>query len=416
MPKSTFVRASLITLSNATPEWRASSEWWRTTCRSCGAPWYQHLARATFLIAAVLCSLVTAMAAPAATPEDQRAVLDQLLRVTPKSQPWEEWLRGSGELPPDFSALPSNPLLPDPLQFQNGALVVSPSDWRHRRDELLQLFQHYVTGTIPPPPGNVRVADRSVRQENGATVEQLLLEFGPDHRAKLHVELIIPAGNGPFPVFITQDNHRRWALVAVSRGYIGCVYAGADSRDDTGAWIDIWPEHDWTKLARRAWAASRCIDYLHTRPEVDRARIALTGHSRNGKLSIIGAAFDERVNAVISSSSGAGGACSFRYFSERQFGEGIEFITRNFPDWLHPRLRFFAGREEKLPIDMPELIACVAPRPFLFATALNDNVESVWAIEQSHENAQRAYRLLGAGEAINLLYREGSHATDAHEI
>jgi len=48
---------------------------------------------------------------------------------------------------------------------------------------------------------------------------------------------------------------------------------------------------------------------------------------------------------------GAGGACTYRDFSEAQFGEGIERITRLFPDWLHPRLRFFAGRGDRLPID-----------------------------------------------------------------
>jgi hypothetical protein len=42
-------------------------------------------------------------------------------------------------------------------------------------------------------------------------------------------------------------------------------------------------------------------------------------------------------------------------------------------------LRFFAGRENKLPVDQPELIACIAPRPCLISTALNDAVESVWA-------------------------------------
>jgi cephalosporin-C deacetylase-like acetyl esterase len=244
----------------------------------------------------------------------------------------------------------------------------------------------------------------------------VLLEFGPRLAARLNLELIIPKGDGPFPVFLTQDTHRRWALVAVSRGYLGCVYAGADSRDDTEPWQAIWPEQDWTKLTRRAWAASRCIDYLLTLSFVKTNQIALTGHSRNGKTSLIGAAFDQRVNAVISSSSGAGGACSFRFFSETQFGEGIENITRAFPDWLHPRLRFFAGRENKLPIDQPELLACIAPRPCLISSALNDGVESIWAIEHTYRSARRAYDLFDRGIDLNLRYRPGGHETRAEDI
>jgi cephalosporin-C deacetylase-like acetyl esterase len=339
-----------------------------------------------------------------------------MLRSFPRSLPWEDWLARTGALPPDFDTLPRVPGLPDPLAFADGRRVRSRADWRDRRQELLRLFAVYVTGTVPPPPGNVRAAERVAAAEAGARVERITLEFGPEHRARLHLEIIAPHGAGPFPVFLTQDNHRPWALVAVSRGYLGAVYAGADSKDDTGAWTAVWPEHDWTKLTRRAWAASRCIDYLLTRPDVDRARIALTGHSRNGKASLIAAALDERIAAVISSSSGAGGACTYRFFSETQFGEGIELITRTFPDWLHPRLRFFAGREAYLPIDQHELLACIAPRPCLIATALNDNVESVWAVEQTCAAARPVYAHLGAPDALALRYRDGVHTARAGDI
>jgi pimeloyl-ACP methyl ester carboxylesterase len=349
-------------------------------------------------------------------PAVQQELLNEMLRIFPKSEPWEQWLKRTGELPPDFDALPSTPFLPDPLRFQNGA-EVKRADWPGRRQELLGLFQKYVLGTFPPSPGNVRPADIKSREEDGALIDEVTLEFGPNHAAKLHLELILPKGRPPpFPVFITQDTHRSWALIAVSRGYAGCVYAGADSRDDTANWPALWPQYDWSKLTRRAWAASRCIDYLTNLPTVDPTRIALTGHSRNGKTSLIGAAIDQRVAAVISSSSGAGGACSYRFFSETQFGEGIEFITRSFPDWLHPRLRFFAGRENRLPVDQPELIACIAPRSCLISSALNDSVESIWAIEQTYHSARRVYELLGQGNELNLRYRSGSHETRAEDI
>jgi hypothetical protein len=34
------------------------------------------------------------------------------------------------------------------------------------------------------------------------------LTFGPENRATLTMELMIPPGEGPFPVFLTQWNHR----------------------------------------------------------------------------------------------------------------------------------------------------------------------------------------------------------------
>ncbi|MFH1739276.1 MAG: alpha/beta fold hydrolase [bacterium] len=367
---------------------------------------------ALFLMGAILlCSGIAA-----ADKSKQNEELETMLQIFPKNEAWENWLKETGELPPDFDELPSIPNLPDPLLTNSGKKVKTAKAWPKRREELLGLFKHYVIGSIPPPPGNVRAAGIETREEDGATVQTMTLEFGPEHKAKLAVELIIPKGKGLFPVFITQDNHRRWALVAVSRGYIGCVYAGADSHDDTGAFIPIWPDYDWTKLARRAWAASRCIDYLLTLPIVDPSKIALTGHSRNGKLSIIGAALDERITAIISSSSGAGGACTYRFFSETQFGEGIEMTTRVFPDWLHPRLRFFCGRENKLPIDQHELICCIAPRPCLISTGINDPVESVWAIDKTYEAAKPVFDLLGASDALQIRYRYGTHETHADDI
>ena len=347
--------------------------------------------------------------------DEQKAALKELLHLLPKSEPWEKWLVATGQMPPRFQALSNIAYLPDPLRFTGGR-EVKREDWPRRRAELLSLFQYYVTGSWPPSPRPVRVAEQTSREEAGATVQEVTLAFGPNDAARLHLEVIIPKGEGPFPVFLTQDTHRRWALIAVSRGYIGCVYAGADSHDDTEAWKALWRESDWTKLTRRAWAASRCVDYLFTLPNVKTNQIALTGHSRNGKTSLIAAAFDQRISAVISSSSGAGGACSYRLFSEVQFGEGIENITRTFPDWLHPRLRFFAGRENKLPIDQPELIACIAPRPCLISSALNDSVESIWAIEHTYRSARRVYDLLNHADELNLRYRPGGHETRAEDI
>lgn len=361
---------------------------------------------------------MTALSGWAAEGENQNltnSVLQDILKVLPRSEPWEKWLKEKGEQPPDFIHLPRHAELPDPLRFQDGREVRSVGQWQQRRKELLELFQYYAVGRVPPPPGNVRAGRVQSRMEGNLRIQGITLEFGPEHKAKLNMEMIVPPGQGPFPVFMTQDNHRGWALVAVSRGYIGCVYAGADSFDDTGAFTEIWKDYDWSKLTRRAWAASRCLDYLLQLPLVDRSRVALAGHSRNGKTSLIAAALDDRFTAVISSSSGAGGACPYRCFSETQFGEGIELITRTFPDWFHPRLRFFAGRESQLPIDQHELVACIAPRACLISTALNDNVESVWAVEQTYYAAQRVYSFLGAAPAINLRYRQGGHPTKAED-
>lgn len=364
------------------------------------------------MLLALLISLLS-LDATGDLPQRQ-AYLEELRAILPPSKPWEDWLDESGELPPNFAAMPSYAPLPELLADSfspNAALVATPEAWAVRREVLLKEFKHWVFGTVPPPPDNAEAKILSEIREDGAIVQEIELRFGPDHAAKLSLTLMIPEGDGPFPVFMSQHNHMAWGRIALQRGYIACVYAGADSRDDTDTFIDAYPEHDWSKLARRAWAASRCIDYLETVSQADAGKIALTGHSRNGKLSLIASALDERIAVVISSSSGAGGSMATRYYSEQHFGEGIENITRSFPDWFHPRLRFFVGREDKLPVDLHQLVGLSAPRPCLISTAINDGVESTWAIEQTYHAVKPTYEMLGHPENLRILYRPGGHGT-----
>jgi dienelactone hydrolase len=345
---------------------------------------------------------------------EREAYLDQLRRMLPPSAPWEAWLNETGELPPDFDALPAIPGLPDLLLREvdgQRVPVTTAQEWQDHRKELKALFHHWVLGQVPPPPQDLEAGVVGQRQEAGTVVREVELAFGPDHRARLRLELLIPEGDGPFPVFLTQWSHRGWALMALRRGYLGCIYAGSDFRDDTDTFVEAFPGYDWSRLTRRAWAASRCIDYLATLPQADAQRVALTGHSRNGKLSLIASALDERIAVVISSSSGAGGDMPARFTSDMHFGESVEALTRTFPDWFHPRLRFFAGREQKLPVDLHELVALSAPRPCLLSMAINDGVSSSWAMQQTYLSVQRVYRLLGAEERLRILWRPGAHET-----
>ena len=264
-----------------------------------------------------------------------------------KHEPFAEYLKASGEPVPDFDAMPSEAPLPPPLHpLVDGARqdITTPEAWRAERARMMGLLQRWILGSVPPAPDNLEAKVLSETAEpSGVRVREVELRFGPEHKAHLWAKLYIPPGPGPFPVFMTQDNHNGWALIALRRGYLACVYAGADSRDDTASFLEAWPEHDFSKLCRRGWAAGRCLDYLETVPEADAKRAVLTGHSRNGKSSLMGSALDERFAAVISSSSGVGGCMPSRLCGAHQFAEGIENITRAFIDWFHPRRRQCAG-------------------------------------------------------------------------
>src|SRR5579863_4477984 len=103
---------------------------------------------ATLLLAA----LALIRPAGAMTPAERREYLDKLLKILPDAPQFKQWLDKTGELPPDFDALPRVNGLPDPLKFLVGKPVRNAADWKSRRAEIWQLYQQYDIGTFPAKP------------------------------------------------------------------------------------------------------------------------------------------------------------------------------------------------------------------------------------------------------------------------
>ena len=369
------------------------------------------------------------MGVPSGDLEKRRKELEKFLKIFPHSrkpqtgrinaydQTWEDWVKRTGALPPEFDSMPSNPGLPDPLVLrENGRSIPVTSQvlWERQKQWIRSQTEHWVFGTMPPKPDNLRAVVTGTRREGITTVRDVRLEFGPGHRAKLRLQLIIPDGKGPFPVFLT--NHPRtwpWIATGVRRGYIGCIYFATDPVfgvvDDSDAYIEIYPNYDFSCLARWAWSASRAVDYLLTLPEVDGKKIGLAGHSRNGKQALVAATFDERIGAVVLSSGNTGEVDPWRYTTDMFVNESIELLTGAQPHWFHPRLRFFAGREDKLPVDQNLLMASIAPRGLMMYAGYAESAGNPFGFEQAYRSVLSAYRFLGHEGNLWLHLRDGEH-------
>src|ERR1700691_486548 len=81
--------------------------------------------------------------APMSTAERQD-YLQKLLQILPPDPPFDEWLKKTNALPPDFNSLPRENPLPDPLTFLNGKKVTTAAQWSARREEISTLQQKYV--------------------------------------------------------------------------------------------------------------------------------------------------------------------------------------------------------------------------------------------------------------------------------
>ncbi len=343
-------------------------------------------------------------------------------RINLMDKSWEEWQKRTGELPPEWGQFKPQPFPPEPLvDLETGGRITSKAEWEKQRQRIKELYQKWVIGRMPPSPKEVRATVVKETKDGEVTVRDVLLEFGPNYRARLRLQLLIPPGAGPFPVFLTNHQRTRpWVATAVRRGYIGCIYFAADPiyglTDDSETFLEAYPDYDFSTLARWAWAASRAVDHLVTLPVVRKEQIAITGHSRNGKQALIAAAFDDRIGALSLSSGNTGEGNLWRYTTDAFANESIEQITTNFPHWFHPRFRYFTGREHLLPVDQNLLMSLVAPRGLLLASAYAEAQGAPFGFEQSYRSVRGVYQWMQAEGAIGLSLREGEHPTTAEDI
>src|SRR5262245_17432675 len=126
-------------------------------------------------------------------------------RINAVDKTWEDWVRRTGELPPDFASMPSIPELPDPLLIRAGGRprqVSTQAEWELQKKWLRSQIEQWMFGHMPPAPNNLRSIVTETGKEGDITIRNVRLEFGPDHRGTLRLQLMIPPGPGPFPVFL----------------------------------------------------------------------------------------------------------------------------------------------------------------------------------------------------------------------
>jgi len=157
---------------------------------------------------------------------------------------------------------------------------------------------------------------------------------------------------------------------------------------DHGLWW--WNSRGYTPAGVEAWFGIRALDYLSSRPEVDRNRFGVTGHSGGGAYSWTLAALDDRVTAV----APLAGMTDLQHH-----------ILGNLMD-SHCDCNFWINTRRW---DFPQLAALIAPRPLLMGGTDADGIFPLDGTVSIHARMERIYRLLGADKNLGLIIAPGPH-------
>lgn len=345
--------------------------------------------------------------------------------------------------------LPAHAGMPDLLTMFDGIKVTTKAEWEaKRKPELKELFQTVMYGHYPAVKCDVRGTvlheDKAAFGGKG-TLREVAVKVTPD-APPVHLLVVTPNGvAGKVPVFlgmmfggnhqVTDDPKVRvpdawmyssqpgtvsekasavgrgkskeaWPVEAIlDKGYaVAVFYAGEVIPDNAklrGGLADIAtplakgrvdPAATGTVMAW-AWGAHRMIDYLVTVPEIDAKKIAVVGHSRLGKATMVAAAFDDRVALAVPHQAGCGGTAPDRRTNPKS--EPLARINAAFPHWFSANFKAFGDAAEKLPFDQHALVALCAPRPVLFSNATGDQWADPAGQFEVLRAANPAYALYG---------------------
>lgn len=306
------------------------------------------------------------------------------------------------------------------------------SQWQHRKAELKSKFLQLLRDDFKPQRPELNLELHETVNVDGV-YERRLVSYQVGEGERAHAYLGVPLQDEAnqvmekgttFPAIVAlhgtfaQGKDRVAGLVdnpqkayldhLCRRGYVVIApdhfVAGErippEGAYDTTRFHEAHPE--WTAVGKFTFEHSIAIDVLESLDYVDSKRIGAMGHSLGGHGTIFLAAYDDRVAAA---AANCAGPC---------FRHNPKVLDWSRDRWYvyfqHLRPELLAGNAPE--IDFHEMMALVAPRPFLDVSAVNDGnpasqrqrvlalmkVMEVYELEQAAENF--SFYFHGQGHAV----------------
>jgi len=295
-----------------------------------------------------------------------------------------------------------------PLKFYDGTPAKDGSDWLRRRQEILDRWNGLL-GKWPELIEHPQIERLESMHRDNFTQHRIRVEVARGQI--LDGYLLVPDGTGPFPAVVvpfyepetsigTKGERRDFALQLSRRGFVSIAIGspGGDARKPDVAGTRLQP------LSYLGYVAANCHNALAALPEVDAKRIGIVGHSYGGKWAMFGSCLYDKFACAAWSDPGivfdeTRGSVNYWEPWYLGLGDGPNrkpgLIT---PD--NPRTGPYATLIDE-GLDLHELHALMAPRPFLVSGGSED-FPARW-IPLNHSVAVN--NLLGATHRVGMTNR-----------
>jgi cephalosporin-C deacetylase-like acetyl esterase len=248
--------------------------------------------------------------------------------------------------------------------------IKSLEAWKEQRLVLRQqLF--YMLGLDPLPkrtPLDARITGKINRSDY--TIEKIVFQslpglyvtgnfYVPTRHSYPLPAILYLCGHSPHPLG-AKSNYQDRAIWFASNGYACLVLDTLEYGEVAGIHHGIhdlnmwhWLSLGYTPAGTEVWNAIRALDYLESRPEVDRRQIGMTGISGGGAITWYTAAVDERVQA-------AAPVCSTFTFGS----QAAHWVAAGQCDCIYFHNTYLE--------DFPIVGALIAPRPLIMMSGRKD--------------------------------------------
>jgi dienelactone hydrolase len=287
--------------------------------------------------------------------------------------------------------------------------VKTSADFEKLRPGLHQQYMDML-GLWPVPektPLNAKVT--GTYEDAGVRVEKLQFQSRPGLYVTANLYLPNPA-KGPYPAILYSIGHYRGGrdghktqvsdqgLWFASHGYVALLYdtieLGEVNCTHHGTYSEKrwwWHSNGFTPAGVECWNAIRAIDYLQSRPEVDKDRIGATGISGGGAATFWISAADDRVKA----SAPVSGMADLTWYIGEDGVNGhcdCMFLYNNYRwNWT-------------------TIAGLICPRPLLFTNSDADTIFPMPANERVINRLERLYSKFGESDKVDAMVSVGSHA------